>query len=97
MKVRWTEEALDDVEAAIDWLAAHSPQAAASLLDNVFETVQRLGRLELEGPETVLTHGEVVRSWPCPPLRVYYVRREEICWVLRVYDQRRRPIERVRR
>lgn len=94
MKVRWTEEALADVEEAIDWLAARSPQAAAGLLDDVLETVQRLGRGELEGPETTLAHGEAVRSWPCPPMRVYYVRREGMCWVLRVYDQRRRPIER---
>lgn len=63
----------------------------------MLETVQRLGRRELEGPETTLTHGEVVRSWPCPPLRVYDVRREGKCWVLRVYDQRRRPLERDRR
>ncbi len=94
MKVRWTEDALADVEAALDWLESRDPQAAARLLAEVLTTVKQLGVAELEGPEATLSDGTSVRSWPVPPMRVYYQRREGVLWILRVYDQRRRSIER---
>lgn len=94
MKVRWTEEALADVEAALDWLESRNPQAAARLLGEILTTVKLLGKAELEGPEATLSNGTCVRSWPVPPIRIYYQRREGTLWVLRVYDQRRQPIAR---
>lgn len=57
-----------------------SPQAADELADEHFE-----------GPEQRLRTGERVRSWPVPPFRIYYLRREQLL-VLRIYDQRREPI-----
>lgn len=94
MKVRWTEEALGDVEAALDWLESRNPQAAARLLGEVLTTVKQLAKAELDGPEAMLTDETCVRSWPVPPMRIYYQRREGVLWVLRVYDQRRQPISR---
>ena len=53
-----------------------------------------LDELPLDGPETTLENGAVVRSWPVPPFRAYYQRRGGDVLVVRLYDQRREPIER---
>lgn len=94
VKICWTEDALADVEEAVDWLEVRNPRAAARLLGELFGTIKRLGRGDLEGSEAVLSDGTVVRSWPVAPMRVYYERRDGALWVLRIRDQRMRPITR---
>ncbi len=87
--IRWTDEALGDIEQAVDWLAARSPAAAGRMIGLVFEAVERLSEVDLDGPEDQLLDGRWVRSWPVPPMRVYYERRGGDLWVLQVTDQRR--------
>ena len=56
-----------------------------------------LARLDeglFEGPEQRLRGGMLVRSWPLPPYRIYYRRRDGFLDVMRVYHQARKPITR---
>jgi plasmid stabilization system protein ParE len=94
LRVIWSPEAADDLEAAIEYLAARNGHAAARLAHGILALVEQLAEAPLEGPEHTLTTGEKVRGWPYPPFRVYYQRGEEAFLVLRIYHQRREPIVR---
>jgi plasmid stabilization system protein ParE len=63
-----------------------------SMAERVFRVVHRLARGEFDGPEQQLRSGQVIRSWPVYPLRIYYRRTTDTFQVLRVYHQARRPI-----
>ena len=93
MTIIWSPQAVDDVAAAVDYLVErHADDAARKLIDRVMTLVERLAAEPIEGPEHVLRTGERVRGWPSPPFRVYYQRAGDTLIVLRVYDQRQRPI-----
>jgi plasmid stabilization system protein ParE len=94
LKVVWAPEAADEFDATIAYLAERNPKAARKLAERVLTVVDRLAIEPLEGRAHTLRTGEVVRGWPVPPLRIYYRRAEGALHVLRVYDQRREPIER---
>jgi plasmid stabilization system protein ParE len=94
LKVVWSPIAADEFDAAIGYLAERNPQAARKLAESVLAAIDRLGAEPLDGRAHTLRTGEVVRGWPVPPLRVYYQRAEGVLLVVRVYDQRREPIER---
>ena len=68
--------------------------AASELADHIFKIIDRLAQNELDGPEQTLVSGEVVQSWPVPPVRIYYQRRAGAFWVLRIYHQAQAPIAR---
>jgi plasmid stabilization system protein ParE len=87
-------EAVDDLEATVEHIAAHNPRAAAGLARRVFDMIDRLAEGILDGPEQELTTGERARSWPVPPLRIYYQREPGRLIVLRIYHQARKPIVR---
>ena len=55
---------------------------------------EMLASQPIDGPAHVLTSGEQVRGWPCPPFRVYYQRSGAELFVLRVYHQKKQPIAR---
>jgi plasmid stabilization system protein ParE len=78
----------------VGYLAERGPVAASELGRRIFEIIDKLVRGEFEGPEQVLTTGEVVHSWPVPPVRVYYQRHVDTFWVLRIYHQAQAPITR---
>ena len=46
----------------------------------------------VEGQEKELQSGRVVRYWPIPPLGIYYQRRGDELYIVRIYHQTRRPI-----
>ena len=94
MKVRFYAKAGADLRAAVEYVAERNPRAAEELAERVFALIARLADGEFEGPEEHLRSGKVVRSWPIPPLRVYYQRRDEAFVVLRIYHHARRPIAR---
>ncbi len=66
--------------------------AAAEVKNQVIDTIQQLAGGAFEGPETQLRSGRWVRGWPVPPYRVLYRRGKDVFDVVRIYDQRRRPI-----
>ena len=93
MAVVWSLEGADDFLAALAYLRTRNIAAAERLMRDVNAALQRLDELPIDGPERRLSSGAFVRSWPVPPFRVYYQRREHDLLVVRLYDQRREPIE----
>ncbi len=94
MSIRWSPEALADLEAALDYLVARNPGAAEKVASGILALIERLAEGSVDGPEHVLRDGQRVRGWPYPPFRVYYQRTVDGLVGLRVYHQRRVPITR---
>jgi plasmid stabilization system protein ParE len=94
LKVAFSPEAERELSVALDFLLARRPAAAADLLANVRSLVRHLADGEIEGPQVRLRSGELIRSWPISPFRVYYQRGSDTLHVLRIYHQARRPITR---
>jgi plasmid stabilization system protein ParE len=92
--ISFSPEAEEDLVAVVSYLAERNPAAARELGQRVFSVLDRLVAGEFEGIEQTLRSGDVVRSWPVPPVRIYYQRRGEGLWVLRIYHQARPPIVR---
>jgi plasmid stabilization system protein ParE len=92
--IYFSPEAEEDFAGLISYLAERNPIAANDLGRRIFEIVDKLARGDFEGPEQELTTGEIVRSWPVPPVRVYYQRHADMFWVLRIYHQAQEPIVR---
>jgi len=90
----WTAEGAEDFLAALTYLRKRNRAAAERSMHEVNAALQRLDELPIDGPEGQLSSGALVRSWPVPPFRVYYQRRSHDVLILRLYDQRREPIER---
>ncbi len=89
MRVVLSDEAHQDLEDAIDYLAAHNPPAAAALIGDVFDLLDRLAVEEFIGPTIALSTGEEFETWPLRPFRLYYWRdmeRDELV-VHRIYRQ----------
>lgn len=93
MHVVVAPEALDDLQAAAGYIARDNPAAASRLVDRVFEVIDLLAEGGLDGPLSTLRSGLEVRSWPVPPLRVFYQREPNTLFVVRIYHQSRRPLE----
>ncbi len=94
MTVLLAPEAEEDLRCLVEYLRDRNPIAAAQLLDRVFTIIDRLAAGDFEGPEQTLRTGDRVRSWPSPPVRIYYRRQPGALWVIRIYDQRQRPLAR---
>ena len=94
MKVIFAPEAVGDLEATIEYIRERDWDAAARLAEWVLEVIDKIADGAFDGPETQLKSGERVRSWPVPPLRVYYQRQAGALHVLRIYHQSRRPLPR---
>jgi plasmid stabilization system protein ParE len=94
VKVRFLKQAITDLRATVEHIAQHNPDAALALADRVLRIVEQLAAREFEGAEQRLRSGRLVRSWPVPPLRVYYQRRGGELVVLRIYHHARRPLTR---
>ena len=94
MTIYFAPEAEADFAAVVGYLVERNPVAASELSDRIFAIIDRLAANEFEGPEQTLSSGESVRSWPMPPVRIYYQRRSDAFWVLRIYHQTQTPIVR---
>ena len=94
MRIVYAPKARADLQTCVEYIAEDNPLAAARLADRVFALVDRLAEGSFDGPEHRLYNGQPVRSWPVPPLRVYYQRAIKELRVLRIYHHARRPIAR---
>ena len=94
MKLVFSDEAISDLEAIVSYIARRDEDAAEKLGERVLRVIDALVAGEYEGPEHTMEHGDIVRSWPVPPVRVYYRRRNDAFFVVRVYHQARVPITR---
>lgn len=94
MSVIFAPEAEADLHELLEYVADRNPQAAVDLEERIFEIIERLSLREIEGPEQRLRTGQSVKSWPVPPVRIYYQRTGDVLEIVRVYHQSRRPITR---
>lgn len=94
MTLSFSPEAEEDLVAIVSYLAERNPVAARELGERIFAVLDRLSAREFDGIEQTLRSGDVVRSWPMPPVRIYYQRRGEAPWIVRIYHQARPPIVR---
>ena len=92
MRIVVASEARDDLAEAAGYIAKDNPTAAARLLERIREVLTLLAEGGLDGPRSTLLSGIEVRSWPVPPLRIFYRREADELHVIRVYHQSRRPI-----
>jgi len=90
--VLFSPEAEADLLAALDYIRERNSGAVLKLAERVFSTLEQLASEPIDGPEHTLTTGELVRGWPIRPFRIYYQRRSDAIYVLRVYHHARRPI-----
>jgi plasmid stabilization system protein ParE len=90
--IHFAPQAEADFAAVIGYLAERNPVAAQEFGERIFAVVDRLAAGEFEGPEQTLSSGKTVRSWPLPPVRIYYQRQMDALWVLRIYHQAQTPI-----
>jgi plasmid stabilization system protein ParE len=94
VSISFSPDAEADFAGVIGYLAERNRTAAAELGRRIFTAIDRLARREFDGPEQTLQTGEVVRSWPVPPIRIYYQRRSDALWIVRLHHQARPPIVR---
>jgi len=93
LKIEFAPEADDDFALAVGYLGPRNLAAAFDLSSAILTIIDDLAAGRFEGPESVLRKsGERVRGWPVPPYRIFYVRDPGVFRVVRIYDQRRRPI-----
>lgn len=71
MTVYFSPEAEADFAAVVGYLVERNPVAASAFSDRLFNVIHRLAEQQFEGPEQTLASGDVVRSWPVPPVRIY--------------------------
>jgi toxin ParE1/3/4 len=94
MRLVIAPRAFDDLAAAAGYVARDNPAAAGRLVDRVFEIIDLLAEGGLDGPLSKLRSGIEVRSWPVPPLRIFYRREADTLIIVRIYHQSRRPLGR---
>jgi plasmid stabilization system protein ParE len=90
--IQFAPQAEADVAAVIVYLAERNPVAAQEFGKRIFALVDKLAAGDFDGPEQTLSSGQIVRSWPLPPVRNYYQRQTDAFWVLRIYHQAQQPI-----
>ncbi len=90
--MEYSPEAEEDLAEALEFIARENQVAAYDLADRIMNVGDRLAAGDFDGPETQLTSRETVRSWPVSPFRIYYQRRPDMLWIIRIYHQSRRPI-----
>ena len=90
--IQLSRAAEKDLREQLDYLAERSPLAARKLAADLDALLQDLDSRAFEGPEVQLRSGRIVRTWPLPPLRIFYERRGRNLYVVRIRHQARRSI-----
>ena len=85
-EIIWTEPALADLDAIADYIALDNPEAARSLVRNVFRHVEQLADHPKSGSKPAELKGWRYRQIIEPPCRVFY--REEGSRVYILYVMR---------
>jgi plasmid stabilization system protein ParE len=92
VRLQFSLAAERDLADVVRYLVERRSHAAHVLSQRVFTVMDKLVSGQMEGPQQTLKTGEVVHSWPVPPLRIYYQRRDEVLWIVRIYHQAREPL-----
>lgn len=96
MSIVLAPQAEADLDAFLGYVHQSTPSAARRMEAELRALLVELERGAFDGPEVELTNGKIARSWSLPPLRIFYQRRKNVLYVLRVYHGRRRPITKAR-
>ena len=88
MKLQWSLRALEQAEAALDYIAKDRPQAAAAWLSGLFERVRMLETLALQGRVVPEANRDDLRELIYGAYRIVYRIRGEVVSVLLVHHAR---------
>ncbi len=92
VKVVYSVLSKTELRETLEFISERSPEAALKLHRRVRSTVAALARRDFEGPKYVLSNGEVVHTWPTPPLKIIYQRAEDILLVVRIRHHAQEPL-----
>ncbi len=85
----WTEPALADLEEIAEYIALENPDAARSLVRQVFSVVERLEQHPSSGKVPAELPGARYREVVCGPCRVFYRHTADDVFVLYVMRSER--------
>lgn len=89
--VVWSNDALDDLDAVLRFIARDNPRAASALVDRIDEAASGLSRFQTGRQGRVAkTYEKVVRRTPCI---LAYAMTDERITILRVIHGRREWLE----
>ncbi len=83
-QVRWTESALDDLRAIVDFVSRDSSAYAARLAQKIVEAPRRLVMLPHSGARVPEFNRDDIRELTVRPYRIVYASRGEECHVVAV-------------
>lgn len=85
----WTETALEQLDDLAAYIALDNPEAAAALVTQVLQTVERLERFPNSGRKLPELPGTVYREVICSPCRILYRRNGKDLLILCVLREER--------
>lgn len=90
MRVVWTPEATDDLEAILSYLADRSPAAAASVAARIDHTLHAISQFPRAGR---LDDETGAREWVVPglPLLIIYVESTDLIEIIALFHTARDP------
>ena len=83
MRVKWTRKALDNLDSAVEFIAADKPRAAAGVTKKIWEAAQRLATqpgIERPGQGS----GDTGAGCPRAPFIFPYIEKDGAIFILRV-------------
>ncbi len=83
-QVEWTEPALDDLQAIVEFISRDSTAYAARLAQKIVEAPRRLGTLPRSGTRVPEFDRDDLRELTVRPFRVVYAIRGDECLVVAV-------------
>jgi plasmid stabilization system protein ParE len=92
VKVVFSPQAEEDLFTSVEFLLQRNPEVAARFSEGVLAAIDMLASTPVDGPVYRLATGEECRSWPVPPVRLFYSRAGDTLTVLRIYHHARTPI-----
>jgi len=85
VEVRWTQQAVDDLEAIADFIAADSPQYASLFIIDVLAAVERLTSFPNSGRVVPEISDPVIREIVFGSYRIIYRVKDNLVELLTVY------------
>ncbi|MFL0798677.1 MAG: type II toxin-antitoxin system RelE/ParE family toxin [Cellvibrionaceae bacterium] len=89
VQIIWTEPALEDLKGIAEYIALSNPDAAASLVQSVFDKIGRLEEFPESGKVPAELEGFNYREVVVEPLRIFYKLDANSVFVLHVLREER--------
>lgn len=88
-EVIWTEPALQELDAIVEYIALDNPAAASALVMAVFDKTEHLENFTKSGQIPPELPDSVYRDVVVPPCRIFYREDEQLVFILFVMRQER--------